>query len=399
MAHPGETRQFFILKMFNFFIYATIAILFTFLPLYFKEMGLETIQIGMIMAGGPFISIIANPFWGYWSDRLQNIRRILVIMLLGNLIVIQAVFHWSGSGILVPAMIVFFFFQSPLFSQSNSLILNAIEGTSYRFGAFRLWGSLGWAVSAVAAGWLLQGIGLDRLGPVYSLLLICSLAFTFGLPRGNATAIGQIPNKGYRALFANKYFIAFLLLGVLISIPNSINSTFVSLYIAELGGTESMIGWSAFLSAAFEAPVFLLLDRYLKRNPVTMIACLVLVCLLFAIRWFLMSAVTGAGQIVLTQILHCVSFGSYYYIGTQLTAQMVPRELRATGQAAYALTWAGVSGIVAGVVGGWLFSAVGPRTMYGIGAGISLLGMIGFAILWRQMSKGAGKNVHKPLSA
>jgi len=57
-------------KLFNFFLYGALSVLISFIPLYFQEVGFTTVAIGMLMAGGPFVSIFANPFWGYWSDRL-----------------------------------------------------------------------------------------------------------------------------------------------------------------------------------------------------------------------------------------------------------------------------------------------------------------------------------------
>ncbi|WP_212977768.1 hypothetical protein [Paenibacillus azoreducens] len=38
-------------------------------------------------------------------------------------------------------------------------------------------------------------------------------------------------------------------------------------------------------------------------------------------------------------MLHSITFGGYYYIGTQLTSHLVPGEYRSSGQAVYGLTW------------------------------------------------------------
>src|SRR5699024_9796184 len=148
--------------------------------------GLNEVQIGLIMASGPFISILANPSWGYWSDRLQNLRLILIIMLIGNLSVVQFVFHFNVGSMtwVFTTMLIFFFFQTPMFSQSNTLILNAIEGTSYKFGAIRFWGSLGYAVMAVAAGPVLSWLGVDNLWILYTLLILITIAICTRLPRG-----------------------------------------------------------------------------------------------------------------------------------------------------------------------------------------------------------------------
>jgi len=376
------------LKSFNFFLYGTIAILTSFFPLYFGEIGLSKIEIGMIMAGGPFISIFANPFWGYWSDRLQNVKRVLIILLIGNLAMTLVVFQLREYAIIFAVMLIFFFFNSPTFAQSNSLILNAIEGTKQKFGSFRIWGSLGWAIVAVVAAPIISWMGLANLWVLYGIMMVVSLLFTFKLPQGRVTSKPKTERQSYwKVMFSSKVFFIFVVLGVLISIPNSINQTFVSLFITDLGGSKQLIGWSVFLSAIFEIPVFLLFDRYLKKSTNTMIGCLVLISILFVLRWTLMSLATGAVAVVFIQILHSITFGGYYYVGTTLSAHLIPAEYRATGQAIYALTWGGISGIVAGLFGGWMFEHLGAQTLYQINALVSVAGVIGFLVMWLKMRK------------
>ncbi|KAF6599679.1 MFS transporter, partial [Paenibacillus sp. EKM208P] len=82
----------------------------------------------------------------------RNLRRILLFMIIGTLLLLQALFYVHTYIMIYVSMIGFYFFQSPLFAQSNSLILSYIEGTDRKFGAFRIWGSFGWAVTAAAAG-------------------------------------------------------------------------------------------------------------------------------------------------------------------------------------------------------------------------------------------------------
>lgn len=371
------------INAFNFFLYGSIGILLTFFPVYFESIGLSEVLIGLIMAGGPFVSIIANPFWGYWSDRIQNIKRIILIMIFTSLIVVQFVFQLDSITFVVIAMLVFFFFQMPMFAQSNSLILNTIEGTRYKFGAFRLWGSLGWSVMVMAAGPVLQKIGVGNLWIVYTFMLLLAIGATLRLPTGKVEGVEKIKKGTYtKELFGNKLFVSFILLGILISVPNSINQTFSSLYILRLGGTNVHIGWNAFTMAIFEIPIFLLLDRYLKRDKKTMLRVIIIVSFLFALRWFLMSLAVNPTQIIMIQVLHSITFASYYYIGTTLTAQLIPVQLRSSGQAIFAITWGGVSGLIAGLTGGFMYGAVGPSQMYGITTFIALAGAIGFIILY-----------------
>lgn len=376
-------RSFVILKIFNFVIYGAMATFNTFFPLYLQQIGVSTIAIGFLLAGGPMISVFANPFWGYWSDRLQNIKRTLIIMLIFNLLIALLVFQVHNYFVIYIVMLAFYFFQTPIFSQSNSLILNLIEGTKVQFGAIRLWSSIGWSITAVSIGPLLTHIGIERLWIPFSIAILITLAFTVALPRGESK--GKFSNNGYRQIFKNKIFVSFALLGVLVSVPNSMNSTFNGIYITSMGGSEGFVGWAIFCASILEVPVFLLLDRFLRKTQGTMVVVLLLVSLLFSVRWLLMSLAQSPIDILLIQCMHAFTFGVYFYVGTQLTALMVPREYRATGQAAFALTWGGLSGFFAGIFGGIIFEKLGAQQMYLFGMILSLAGAIGFYLLWRSM--------------
>jgi len=381
----GISRQMVrMLKVFNFVVYGAIAIYSTFFALYLLELGVSKVQIGFLIAGGPLIGLVANPLWAYFADKIRNNKRILIICLIGNFFCMQFVFLTENYVWIYSIMLFFFAFQTPLFTQSNSLILNVIDGTKHKFGEFRAWGSLGWALIAVAAGPVISWLGIKQLWIVFDVMMLLAIVFTFLLPSGNERlAKEKFSNKGYFQVFKNGYFITFVLLGVLISIPNSINMTFIAIYIKDLGGSSTMVGWSAFATAILEVPVFLLLDRYLKKKSSVMLGWLVIISMLFSVRWLLMSFAVSALQVVFIQLLHSVTFGGYYYMGTQLTSHLVPSQYRSSGQAIYGLTWGGVSGIVAGVIGGWMFEQLGPSMLYSITFWMTIAGVVGFLLLWQ----------------
>lgn len=382
-SYPAKSA-FTTLRWYTFFIYGTMVIFTSFFQLYLQDIGMTQSEIGALMAIGPFVSLFANPFWGYLGDRMQNVRLVLLLMMTGTLLLVQIVFHLNDYVVMYIVMACFFFFQTPMFAQSSTLILNYIDGTPYKFGSFRLYGSLGWALTAVCAGPIIDYLGVPRIGNVFTMLLLVAIALMLLLPAQvkqpgggaalNLTALKQIGS--------NLYFIGFIVLGVLVSIPNMMNSTFISLYVIELGGSKSMVGWAVFASSIFEAALFLLFDRFLKRKVSFMIGWLALVSLLFTLRWLLMAEAISPMQVIFIQLLHAVTFGGYFYVGTQLTMMFVPNAFRSSGQALYTMTWSGVSGVVAGFLGGWLFQNFGSEQMYLAGVALSLMGAIGFALMW-----------------
>ncbi|MCK6075785.1 MFS transporter [Paenibacillus xylanexedens] len=371
------------LKLYNFFIYGAISIFAGFLGLYLQEIGMTKLEIGSLMAIGPFVSLFANPFWGFWSDKSRNIRIVLMIMMAGTFVLAQGVFYAPTYMWIYVAMIFFYFFQSPLFAQTNSLILGYIEGTGQKFGTFRLWGSLGWALTAVAAGPVIDRYGVGSVSIIFACMIAAAFMFSVVLPRQPVASDTPIVTlRRFGKVMFNPHFMAFIGLGVLVSVPNAMNSTFMSLYIVEMGGDKQMVGWAIFTSSILEVGVFLLLDRLLKRKMSMLLGSLILISLLFALRWQLMALASSPMEVVFIQLMHSVTFGGYFYVGTQLTMLFIPRPYRSSGQAVYTMAWGGLSGVIAGFFGGWLFQSFGAEVMYNIGVFFSLIGAFGFGIMW-----------------
>ncbi len=371
------------LKLFNLFMFGSWSLLNPFLPIYFQNIGFNNLQIGLLMSIGPMISIIANPFWGYWSDRTQNTRLILLIMLTGNIIMSQIYFQLSSFSFILMVMIIFYSFQTALNPLTSSLIFQTIQGTAYSFGTFRLWGSLGFAIIILIASPVIQWLGVENLGYLYGSFVLITLFLGFKLPKKKTKVPAKKGiGKDMFALLTQPIFILFLIFVVLLSIPNSMNSTFIAVFITELGGSEVTIGWSWFLAAIIEIPIFLLLDRYLQTSARVMFGLMVIVGLLYTLRWVLMAISTAPIHIMFIQVFHSFTFGITMYTVTQLCNYLVPKHLRTSGQALNGLFMAGISGMVGGVLGGQLFDHFNAPTMYFTGVGLSIVATIGFLGLW-----------------
>ncbi|WP_331281346.1 MFS transporter [Paenibacillus sp. FSL R5-0345] len=377
------------LKWFNFFVYGTMVLFTSFFQLYLLDVGMNKLEIGVLFSMGALVSIFANPFWAFLTDRSQNIRRIVLLMLFGTLVVSQFMFRANTYEMIYNAIILFYFFQGPLFAQSNSMILSYIEGTNQRFRSFRLWGSIGWALIAIVAGFILDWAGVSILTYLLTALLGASILSVLVLPKINHTIMrAPMPFKGLSKVIFNPFFLLFLLFGILVSIPNTMNTTFISLYITDLGGSKKMIGLAVFLSSILEIGVFVLCDRFLKRKISVLLGWLALVSGLFVLRWWFMADATTAIQVVFIQILHCITFGGFFYVGTQLTMLLIPRPYRSSGQALYTLSWSGISGFIGGILGGWMYQYLGAQSMYQTGVFLTLFGTLGFGFMWLFVSRG-----------
>ncbi|WP_199615081.1 MFS transporter [Paenibacillus alkalitolerans] len=341
MKVSSERFIYFRLKLFMFFMYGTIALFLPFLPLYLQHNGFSPTEIGVLLTIGPIVAIFSNPLWGFFSDRLQNIKLTLLILIAGAFLASQFLYHVKTFYLVFIGMMLYYFFNTAINPINNSQVFQTIENTELRFGSFRLWGSLGYAVIVLAAGPVIESLGIGRLGWVYGTAMLVAFGLGLMLHRPPAKAKKRMQPITFResaGVLLQGKFALFLLASLFIFIPNAINAQYLSLFVEDLGGTETSIGWSMFVAAILEVPLFLLLDRFSKPNGASMINLLLAATGVFAVRWLLMSFATAPFHIILIQLLHSVSFGFYIYTAAQLVEYLTDRSLRASGQTMYALS-------------------------------------------------------------
>lgn len=69
-----------LLKGYNFLFFGLLALFIPFLPVYLAEQGLSTSEIGIIIGTGGFVTLFAQPLWGFISDKTKTIRKVMLIL-------------------------------------------------------------------------------------------------------------------------------------------------------------------------------------------------------------------------------------------------------------------------------------------------------------------------------
>ncbi|XP_044738447.1 major facilitator superfamily domain-containing protein 6 isoform X2 [Chrysoperla carnea] len=68
-------------KTFYFFFYSAFGSLFPLMGVYFKQMGMNPGQCGLLIGSRPFVEFLAAPFWGGLADRWQKGKMLLLLSL------------------------------------------------------------------------------------------------------------------------------------------------------------------------------------------------------------------------------------------------------------------------------------------------------------------------------
>ncbi|MFD0674311.1 MFS transporter [Cohnella sp. GCM10027633] len=377
MDKPGinDSAQLLVLRGMQFLNYAFMVLLIAYFPLYFESLGFTKFQIGAVYSIGPMLSIASNIIVGIVSDRSQNLRRVLSILFVGQILGLALLLPQKEFGIMAGIMAFFYLCQTPMNAMMDSITLLAAQQMNRSFPSIRMFGSLGYAVCAVLFGYILKHYGSDQTLVIGLVVVASSLVLSLFLGNFQAS-LRKFEFGGLLGIFKERETIAFFVMIMLVSIAHRINEGFLSLAMRELGADDSVIGLASLASSVSEIPVFFLLAKYghkFRELPLLAIASV-----MYVVRLGLLSFADEPWMMVALQTMHSVTFGIFYITALRFLQIVIPDEFRSSGQAVFAVVWSGLAGVAAGTLGGWLIDAIGFASAFRLGAVFALLGATGF---------------------
>lgn len=349
------------LRAFLFFFHSSAIIIISFLPLYFEEIGLSGSRIGLLLAMGPLAALISQPLWGYLSDKYKTVRKSIIFLLIGVLVSVPLLFQTTNIYLLLVFMVFFFSFFSPVGALGDSLAQRTSMQYGNSFGSIRTWGSIGFAVTGIIAGYVLAAIGIKNIIFPYLFYTIISLIVVIKVSdvKDESRSISFSDTK---KILENKKFVFFIFFMLFIAVTHRTNDTYLGIFISSIGGDESLVGWAWFVAVSSEAIIFAT-SRFwlLYLNEITLI---IIASIIYTVRWFLFSIIEIPLGIISLQVLHGLSFGIFYLTGFQLVTKLLPRELYTTGHLLYTSFFFGLSGIIGSLVGGTIIEYAGTSSLY-----------------------------------
>lgn len=379
------------LRTFSFTIYGTTVLVSTYFPLFYAGLGFTSSQIGILYALGPMISLIANLLWSIASDKYRTIKKIMCILLIGQIIMSYILSISTSFSVIMLIITVFYFFYYPVLPLSDTMAINAAREHGKSFITVRIFGSIGYAFFALVIGYVLSLIGSHRTMWVTMTIAAIALIITLFI-KDQSTPVAKMNMSGIWSILRQKELLWFFGCVFCLALSVRMNDAFLTITLKDLGAGENIIGWAQLASSCSEIPIFLFLSLYgerFKELPLLIFASLV-----FATRFLLVGLTDSAYAIVGIQLLHSLSFGIFYVTSIRMLTRLIPDEFRATGMALFTIVWSSASGLLSGTFGGMVFQELGRRQFYLIAMGFALAACLGFASRYLHRDPGlrAGKS-------
>ena len=380
-----------------------LGVLYPFISVILAGFGFSPTQIGLISSLGAVGFTLAVPAWGHLADVRLGRPRTLQVCAIGAGLAVASLLLPFPPGLIVVGFLLFWVFESSWQPLADAVTVNAVRGRDY--ARVRTFTSLGFAAGAIIAGRLYDVTGYDLAFVLFAAaaaVILVSSAFLPDVGRADlaghrasaaaaasasASAAGgpaaprpearpgrfSLGSSGVALQVAPRLSLVLLASGLLhISIISGY--TFLPLRLIELGGLPSDIALSSGLSAAAEIPAMLVMGGIASRFGVRRIfvASAVLYAACIA-SWTVLESPT---VIVATRAVTGIAFAGVLVSVVLTIARMLPADLQATGQSLFQTTAFGLGAILANLIGGILFGALGPSALFGTMAVLALVAAV-----------------------
>ena len=361
----------------QYFLY--FGIMGAFLPyfnLYCHKIGFSGIQIGNLSAARQVAMIIFPLIWASLADRFNSRRQIFI-----GCSVISAVL-WGGLltttdfGWMLIILTSYGIFYAPLIPFLEAFSMDILKGRKKSYGRMRLWGSIAFISMVLMLGWLIDRFSIRIiLGVIWSGSLLQAL-FAVAIP--NTQPVYTVPFRvGIRHLFHQR-FVIFMLCAFLMLLSHGAYYGFFSIHLNRLGFSTAFISTCWAIASTAEIGVMVFSARIFKLFSLNRV--LMFSFLMAAVRWIGLSSLENAGAILLTQLTHAITYGTFHMASILYVDKWVPREVKTLGQAINnALTY-GLGLMVGFYLSGNLFERFGTPLLFEFSGLLAFCG--GFIFFW-----------------
>ena len=353
------------LSGFYLFYFASLGAVVPYWSLYLKSLGCSSLQIGQLMAILMATKIISPNIWGWIADHTG--KRMAVVRWGSRLAVgsFCGVFLAKGYWPLAAVMLLYSFFWNAVLPQFEATTLSHLGKDSHRYSVIRLWGSIGFILTVVGLGALLDLFGASLL-PVVLLGLFLGIWLSALMAPEHDGHIAAHEHESLGTILRRPEVLALLAACFLVQASHGPYYTFYTIYMEGFGYSRGVIGQFWALGVIAEVVIFLMMSQLVRRFGLS--SLMLWASLLTALRWVLIGALPESLPVMLfAQLLHAASFGVFHATAIALFHKFFIGRHQGRGQALYSSLSFGAGGAFGALYSGmaWDFSA---GLTYGIAA-------------------------------
>ena len=253
------------------FYFMSTSLFTTLISVYLMGKHYSASQVSTLVSVAFFLSMIAQPFFGYINERFGIVK--MTTFSLGLILSGVFGFLWAPN---LFWLTVFY-----------GLVLVCLNGTApmmeifatqspYAFGKIRVWGTIGYSVGVQIAGWVYHQFSPQAVYYTVLLTIVLSL-FCLSAVRMKTSEKREEKMKepvSIRPLLNNRPYLFFIILIGLASGVGNIGHTYIPELLMDSGLPVQLASTVVALSVVVEAPLIFFSDRFMDHWPLRVLIAL-----------------------------------------------------------------------------------------------------------------------------
>ena len=350
-------------------------ILLPFFPAWLKSLSLNEFQIGLILTLPIILRLASAPRAGLLADRMAE--RALVLVVSGGISLLTAIaLIWAGG---FWAVLIVFSLQGAAFAPYTpvleSITVMGVRRWGYRYGGIRVWGSIGFVISTLAAGWAFSHFSNVVVPEAIVVTYVFVLVAAMVAPRlGRAAALASDvlqPRRAARLPFRSS--LNLLMIGcTLVQSTHGMYYAFSGIYWESIGFSGQQIGvlWSAGVIAEI---AFFFGAGWVSRR-ISAVNLILVGSLAAVIRWALFALPLGFEASLVLQCSHALSFAFLHFGMQQKIVEVVHESQESSVQGAF-FFYNGAFLAASTFLSGLIYHSLGQNSYFVMSA-VALVGLL-----------------------
>jgi len=353
-----------------FLYFGIMGIFLPYFNLYCYHLDFTGFQIGVLSAVRSVALVLFPLVWGTLADRFQMRRPIYIFCNCISTAIWAFYLLTTDFWAMLVITIFYGIFYSPIISFLEAFTMDVLGSEKKSYGRIRVWGSMAFITAVIVLGKTID---------LYSIHIILILIFAGSLVQALISA--RIPdirikkNESFRLKtrdFLNRRVVVFLFCAFLMLVSHGTYYGFYSIHLENLGYGSTFIGVAWALASISEILVMIKSDSIFRRFSMENV--LVFSFMMATFRWFALYFATSTFAILLLQVLHAVTYGTFHVASILYIDSLTPDETKTLGQAVNNAATYGFGLMVGFIINGYLFESVGSFALFMLSSLIALSG-------------------------
>lgn len=321
-------------------LFGSFGVMAAFLPALLLQNGLSAAELGIVLASGTAIRLLAGPLLGNLADRSGHHSLFLTALAAAAAIIATGYAPARGLPLLLLVSIAHSVVQAPMTPIADALALgSARTKPGFEYGWVRAAGSAAFIAGTLLAGLCVGLAGLETIVWLNAGLFAATACLAWLIPNRVANTYMRRDlsesSGSFSALLRIPAFRRLMIIAALVGGSHALHDGFevIRWQSAGLSAGQASLLWS--VSVAAEVIVFLsfgrkLLGRLGPANAMILSACAGIV------RWGVTAETAWFPFMALVEPLHGLTFALLHLACMDVIGRVVPSQLAATAQSFYA---------------------------------------------------------------